>query len=240
MADVTPDPFKRTNAELPGGVSGGVIESVKRAVVIALRDGLVSTTLDGVAASNVSVEMEYPMVPEKYPGIWVQFSFKEFMNSGVGMELIEEVFDDDGKVIDWTPIREFQFTGTVSLSVVALTNLERDRLSDSIVAMLMFARPPETVLTKPNQDTKQFRGLISSLSANPYVAMTVNTDAITPGGQAMTPGVPWDEELPGYEDTYSFEILGQTNIVFRHDGTYQLRAVNLVPEDPPPTRFDWQ
>ena len=57
----------------------------------------------------------------------------------------------------------------------------------------------------------------------------------------MTTGVPWDEEIPGYEDTYSFDILGQTNITFKHDGTYTLRAVQGAGSmEPPPSRFDWQ
>lgn len=233
------DPAKRTNAEQPRGVAGGVIETVKRAVMIALQEQLQTTTLDDVNPTDVSVEMEYPMEPENYPGVWVQFSFKQFVNSGVGMELINPVKDDQGNVTGWETIREFTFTGTVTLSIMALTNLERDRLADSIVTALMFAREPQHVLTKPEEDTKQFRSLLTSLAANPYVSMTVNTDQITPGGQSVTPGVPWDEALPGYEDTYSFDILGQTNIVFRHDGTYTLRATTLLPEEPPQDPFDW-
>jgi len=54
----------------------------------------------------------------------------------------------------------------------------------------------------------------------------------------MTTGVPWDEGIPGYEDSYSFDILGQTNIVFRHDGTYSLRNVIETPEMV--TQYDWQ
>jgi hypothetical protein len=232
--------FKRTNAETPGGVSGGVIESVKRGVMVALKEGLLSSTMDGASPSDVAVEMEYPMIPENYPGVWVQFSFKQFSRAGIGMEFIHADRDPTtGAVINWTPIREFQFTGTVTLTLVALSNLERDRLSDSVVAMLMFARPPNLVITDPAKDTQQFRGLLTALANNPYVSMTVNTDTITPGGQSVVPGVPWDEELPGYEDNYSFEVLGQTNIVYRNDGTYTLRAIAVEPFDPP-SPFEWQ
>lgn len=232
--------IKRTNAEMDGAVSGGVIESVKTGVMVALKEGLLNTTLDGMAPTDIAVEMEYPMIPENYPGIWVQFSFKQFVNAGLGMELMDVERDENGQVINWTPIREFQFTGTVTLSLVALTNIERDRLADSVIALLLFARPPSGVITDPNKDTQQFRGLITSLANNPYVSMTVNTDTITCGGQSVTPGVPWDDELPGYEDNYSFDILGQTNIVFRHDGTYTISAISLLPDEPPPSRFDWQ
>ena len=104
--------------------------------------------------------------------------------------------------------------------------------------MLAFSRPPNNVLTNPSQDTKQFRQLISSLADNPYVSLTINHDQIIPGGQAMTTGVPWDEEIPGYEDSYGFDILGQTNIVFRDDGTYSLQNVAETPVLS--SRYDWQ
>jgi hypothetical protein len=135
-------------------------------------------------------------------------------------------------------MREFQFKGRVTLTIVALTSLERDRIADAVITMLAFSRPPESVLTKANEDTRQFRQLIDSLARNPYVSLTLNHDQIIPGGQAMTTGVPWDEEIPGYEDTYSFDILGQTNIVFRHDGTYTLANIAETPEMV--SRYEWQ
>jgi hypothetical protein len=238
------DPAKRVNAEAPGAVSGGTIESVKRAVMVAVKETLQGTTLDAASSSAIAVEMEYPMIPEHYPGIWVQFSFTEFMNAGLSHELITSTIVNEGQpdeYTNWELIREFQFKGTITLTIMALTNLERDRLSDAVVTMLMFSRPPEYVLTDATRDTKQFRGLVASLANNPFVSMTLNHDTFTPGGQGMTPGVPWDPELPGYEDSYSFSILGQSNIVFRNDGTYTLRAVNTVEDlEPPPTPFDWQ
>ena len=104
--------------------------------------------------------------------------------------------------------------------------------------MLAFSRPPESVITRADEDTKQFRQLIGSLAANPYVCISINHDQIVPGGQAMTTGVPWDEEIPGYEDSYSFDILGQTNIVFKHDGTYVLRNIAETPVMI--DRYEWQ
>lgn len=233
MAELGPE--FRSNAEIPGGAAGGVIEGVKVAVMVALKESLQGTTLGtDMSGTDVAVEMEYPMVEEYYPGIWVQFSFTEFINAGLGHELPFKEGDN------WCMLREFQFKGTVTLTIMALTNLERDRISDHVATMLMFARIPEHVITKPNEDIKQFRTLMASLAANPYIAMTIDHDNLQPGGQAMTPGVPFDPELPGYEDSYSFSILGQSNIVFRHDGTYTLRAINVVDDLEPQDPFDWQ
>jgi hypothetical protein len=235
---------KRANTPFPGAGGSGMIETVKRAVMSALREALTGTSLNHlVNGTEVTIDMEYPIEKENYPGIWVQFSFNEIVQAGIGHEpLIRNVLApataNTPEVVNWEPIREFQFKGRVTLTIVALTSLERDRLADAVITMLAFSRPPNHVLTDPNEDTRQFRQLISSLSDNPYVSLTINHDQIVPGGQSMTTGVPWDEEIPGYEDTYSFDILGQTNIVFHHDGTYTLR--NLVETPVAVTRYDWQ
>lgn len=236
-----PSQEARVNAPFPGAGGAGMIETVKRAVILALRESISGTTLsETVNGTEVTVDMEYPMTKEHYPGVWVNFSFSEMVNAGIGMEILTQTIGDNDEV-NWEPVREFQFKGRVSLTIVALTSLERDRLSDAVISMLMFSRPPEYVITKVNEDTKQFRQLYASLANNPYISLTLNHDELIPGGQATTTGVPWDEEIPGYEDTYSFDILGQTNITYKHDGTFSLRAVaeraNL--EDVP-GRFDWQ
>ncbi len=238
------DLAKRPNAPFPGAGGSGMIETVKRAVMGALRDALTGTGLNNlVNGTDVTIDMEYPIQKESYPGIWVQFSFNEIVQAGVGHEplirnVIEEATEEAPEVVNWEPVREFQFKGRVTLTIVALTSLERDRLADSVITMLAFSRIPETVLTDPEKDTRQFRQLIDSLARNPYVSLTINHDQIVPGGQAMTTGVPWDEEIPGYEDSYSFDILGQTNIVFKHDGTYTLRNIAQTPVRV--SRYDWQ
>lgn len=238
------DPTKTPNAPLPGAGGAGMIETVKRAVMGALRDALAGTSLNQIVnGSDVTVDMEYPIQKENYPGIWVQFSFNEIVQAGIGHEpLIKNVIvpasDGVPEVVNWEPVREFQFKGRVTLTIVALTSLERDRLADAVITMLAFSRPPNNVLTNPTEDTRQFRQLIAGLAENPYVSLTINHDQIIPGGQAMTTGVPWDEEIPGYEDTYSFDILGQTNIVFKHDGTYTLR--NIVDTEVVSNSYDWQ
>ena len=240
----TPDPAARANAELPGAGGSGMIETVKRAIMNALREALSGSTLNHlVNGTNVTIDMEYPIEKENYPGIWVQFSFSEITQAGLGHEpliknVLEEATENTPEVVNWEPVREFQFKGRITLSIVALTSLERDRLADAVVTMLAFSRPPSMVLTNPAEDTRQFRQFITSLAENPYVSISVNHDQIIPGGQAMTTGVPWDEEIPGYEDSYSFDILGQTNIVFRHDGTHSLRNVIETPEML--TQYDWQ
>lgn len=244
MTEEQVDLTKRANAPFPGAGGTGMIETVKRAVMNALREALSGTTLNRLTnGTDVTVDMEYPIQKENYPGVWVQFSFNEIVQAGIGHEplirtVLAEATEDTPEVVNWEPLREFQFKGRVTLTIVALTSLERDRIADAVITMLAFSRIPESVITRASEDTKQFRQLIDSLATNPYVSLTLNHDQIIPGGQAMTTGVPWDEEIPGYEDTYSFDILGQTNIVFRHDGTYSL--ANVAENPVMVSRYEWQ
>ena len=221
-----------------------MIETVKRAVILALRDSIAGSTLNGlVNGSRITIDMEYPLKPESYPGIWVQFSFSKIQQAGMGHEPLLKTVEYPGtgqEWINWEPIREFIFEGRCTLTVVALTSLERDRLADAIITMLAFSRPPESVITRADRDTRQFRQLIKSLADNPYISITLNHDIITPGGQAMTTGVPWDDNIPGYEDSYSFDLQGQCNIIFRHDGTFTLRAIQVDAELAPTSPYNWQ
>jgi hypothetical protein len=229
-----PEAIARVNTPIPGAEAGGMIEATKRAVISALRREVTGTELGAeISGSQVKVDMEYPMTLEAYPGIWVQFSFTKLQRAGLGWEVLTHTTENPGtpeERINWEPVREFIFEGRVTLSIVALTSLERDRIADAVVASLMFARPPELVLTDPTRDIKQYRSFLDSLSKNPFISLSVNLDIFNPGGQAVTTGVPWDPDILGYEDTYSFDILGQTNITFKHDGTYTLTRVDPDPQ----------
>jgi hypothetical protein len=218
------DLLTQVNDTLPGSTPGGLIEAVKRAVVTGLRDAVTTADLQ-VNGSGISIDLEYPLEEERYPGIWVQFSITKFTRAGIG----QEVAYQDPNTGTWTPIQTFTFSGRVTLSIVALTNKDRDQLADSVIAMLAFTRTPEVWVTQPSQDTKQYRGLLASLDNNPFVSLTLNTDVINCGGQGVEVGVPWQPDKLAYTDNYSFDLLGQTQIRFMHDGAYTLSNVNYVP-----------
>lgn len=229
-----PDPFANPDAPFAGtilnetvpGSEGGLIEAVKRTVTTALRESITRTGLsvDG-GNSKVHIDIEYPMEEESYPGIWVQFSITNLTRAGLGHEVWVQENDD------WTPIQEWMFNGRVTLTVVALSNKERDRISDSLVTMFAFSRTADLVLTNPKKDTKQFRSFLSYLDQSPYVSLTVNTDTLGLGGQGAQMGMlPWQQDLMIYEDTYSFDLLGQFNIKFTNDGWYTLHRIDIQPE----------
>ena len=117
------------------------------------------------------------------------------------------------------------FRVTFTLTILALSNLERDRIADSLITLFAFSRTPEPVVTKPQKNTNKYRQFITALDENPYVAMTVNTDVLTGGGQSVNVGVPWQPDILAYTDAYSFDIIGNFNYVFNNDGTYSLARI---------------
>ena len=227
-SDLTlPDPTTVVNESLPRAWSqGGVIESVKRAVVTGIRDGFRNSSMavpsdDG---EKFYIDIEYPTDVTKYPGIWVQFAIEDLKRAGLGMETW--VKDDEG---NWQSIEVWNFEGRISLTIAALSAKDRDRLADAVIAQIAFSRPPDLVIHDKRKDSKQFKGLITALDNNPYVSMTLNTDQIQPGGQSVTNGVPWASNILLYEDSYSIQCHGQFNMKFSHDGVFSLAEIRANP-----------
>lgn len=225
-ADLTaPVPGTELNEPMPRAWSrGGVIESVKVAVVNGVGDALRGTGLQAADDENAkfSISVEYPVKKTDYPGIWVQFAIESMNRGGLGME----VWTQENGV--WGAIQQWNFNGRITLTCAAMTSKDRDRLADAVIAQLAFSRPPDQVI-RSMADTKQFRGLITSLNDNPYVAITLGTDVIHSSGQTVSQGVPWAQNILLYEDNYAVTCVGQFNMRFAYDGTYSLAAINVKP-----------
>jgi hypothetical protein len=220
-----PDPTTYAPKVIPGS-AGGVIEAVKKAVTGALREAINNTSLSfPTEGTQVHIELEYPMMEEQYPGIWIQFATTRLQRMGLSQEFWVKNEETD----EWSAIQEWQVQGRVTMTILALSNLERDRIADSLITMFAFSRTPEPVVTKPHKNTNKYRQFITALDENPYVAMTVNTDTLTGGGQSVNVGVPWQPDILAYTDAYSFDIIGNFNYVFNEDGTYSLARIEPYP-----------
>ena len=220
-----PDPSTQVIESLPRAWSqGGMIEAVKRCVVTGLRDQFNNSSLNGDKDQPFYIDIEYPTDVVKYPGIWVQFSISRLARSGLAMETWTQ--DAEGK---WGAIRQWDFSGNITLTIAALTSKDRDRLADSVVSQLAFARSEDLMLYNPTTNTNQMRGLIAALDSNPYVAMTLNTDTIASGGQTVTSGTPWAQNILLYEDSYSVSCQGTFNLRYGYDGVYTLTEIRPEP-----------
>lgn len=194
------------------GSTGGVVETVKRSVVAALRTALTGTSLSLPNGSEVHVDLEYPMKAEHYPSVWVQFSVRKMQTSGIGHEWTQK----NGDVV-----RQWMYDGDVALTLVALTSIERDRIADALMSYFAFSRP--------GTKEQSLSPLYQELADNPYVSMTINSDQLTPGGQSVTIGVPWDPDRLAYEDNYRFQLHGEFQSVWTPStDVTRLRAIRVI------------
>jgi hypothetical protein len=224
-SDITvPDPATVVNEPLPRAwAEGGMIEAVKRTVITGLRESFNNSSMKG-KDQDYYISIEYPTDVTKYPGIWVQFAIDNLQRAGIGMGTWTK---DDNNV--WGEIQEWMFTGRITLTIAATSSKDRDRLADTVLAQLAFARSTDLTLRDPRKDAKEKKGLIAAIDANPYVSMTLNSDQISPGGQTVTAGTPWAQNILLYEDNYSISCQGQFNLRFNFDGVYELSEIRQNP-----------
>lgn len=178
----------------------GLIEGVKRSVITALQKALDDQYLDpsGVVQRVVgNIEMEYPLEEVKYPGIWVEFSFTEIRRAGIAEMHYREETTETGEPYARRAMTGF-FKGTVTLTIVALSSVERDKIADAISNFYLFADVDEL--------SDRF---FDSMETDEYIRIIANKDKLTPRGQSTSVGAPWDPNKVVYQDGYSFDIQGQ-------------------------------
>jgi hypothetical protein len=201
--------------------SSGLHEATKRSVILALKEAIGADSPDPILAKLAgNVEMEYPAEPAKYPGIWVQFSMRKIERSGIS---------DIKRTVLGEPYMLGMYEGSVTLSIVALSSLERDRISDQIVKLFLFRETNETSALFFNR-----------LQTQSLINFTVNQDSLNPSGQTVTIGAPWQQDLLVYEDGYSFNLVGHfasdpttTELVPLSDVIATAIEVTIEPEEDP-------
>lgn len=166
---------------------GLIVTPTKKLIIQALRATFTSMYPNTKLAS-MNIDMEYPYLVEHYPGIWVRFSPSKIQASG-----LEPVQSSDDELFS-----VWYYEGIVSFTIIALTSLERDLISDGIIEAYAFAaRMPSA------------SPFYTTIQASDLINMTLQSDILTPGGQTETVGTPWDDDKIAYEDRYSFQVIGQ-------------------------------
>lgn len=164
------------------------LRNLKATLVVALQQ-----TFDGAypdpRLQNLHVSIEYPIEPQEYPGIWVDFEESSLQTAGID----HYEYDDDGnKFLRW------RYAGAVSYTIAAFSSLERDRIYDEMVKILAFGRSDDSL--------GAFRDYVES---NPLIALNFNFDEIEVHGTAATPGTPWETDEIIYERTVVMQVIGE-------------------------------
>lgn len=144
---------------------------------------------------SIWISMEYPIDQSNYPGIWVDFRVTQPL-SIAGIDHTEYTqAGPSGAVRKGT---RWRFVGDMTMTFVAMTSLERDRLLDSVIGLLAFGLE--------NQSTSEFRRTIES---NDLVALQMQWDTFEIGGQAENPGTPWGTDDIIYEASLTWACQGE-------------------------------
>lgn len=172
---------------------------VKTALVEALRPVFNNHIDQKLQPTKVSID--FPRERQSFPFVIVRFYEKEIKNAGVGHE---EFFVDENNQ-SWK-FKHYFYTGEVELVVYALSSLDRDLISDTLV---------QTIAMGDLADyTNRFFGRIypSNSDAVPDSAghfININADEITGFGETQT-AVPWDSEDDlVYSISYRTEVFGE-------------------------------
>lgn len=142
---------------------------------------------------NLHASIDYPVDVQNYPGVWVDFApVGELTVVGIGHREVSEVGSGGRQFTRW------RFKGTATYTVVALSSLERDSLTDELIRVFAFGREAE--------QTSEFRAYIED---NEFLACNFDFDAIDQHGFAVSPGTPWGTDEMIYEGTLSMEVFGE-------------------------------
>lgn len=144
---------------------------------------------------GVHTSIEYPTEKQNYPGLWIDYDDTEALVRA-GVSHVEYLDPVSGEKVP--PFTRWRYTGAVSITVVALTSLERDRLYDEVVNVIAFG--------SQDDERGRFRSLVQS---NPFVTVDLNYDGVTPGGSSAAPGTPWETDEIIYEKTMTMDAIGE-------------------------------
>lgn len=198
----------------------GYLTVLKTAIVDALRQTFASDFVPG-EFRDLYVGIEYPIEPQHYPGIWVNYEDQDSLTIA-GVDHREYVLDDPDDP-ESTPheVTRWLFSGEVVLTFAALTSRQRDALYDQFVRVFAFSRV--------EQASTEFRRLIET---NPFVALNGNWDELRPHGDAAAPGTPWgsDDEVI-YEKSIGFDVEGEFVSDWTRNSLARLAQIIVIGEN---------
>ena len=158
---------------------------LKRLVVNEFRNYFYNISVSNTI-NNVNCTLEYPNTPEKYPAVIVGYTEKTVHNAGLSH------LENDGNLSQ----ERWLFEGDVKVEVRALTNLERDYVSDHIVNLFAFG----SFLSLPFEN---------DIFGSSFIDLQVNLKTLAPTGEQTMAGVTWgltDSRI--YSCGYDFKVLG--------------------------------
>jgi hypothetical protein len=168
--------------------------------------------------AGLHVSIEYPLTPQDYPGVWVDFEPEGELSRG-GIDDINTYLPNGDTSL--TPLYLWRAQGWATYTLATLTSMQRARLHDEIVRVFAFGSDPTVAA---------FRDTIET---NDYLAMNMDFDRIAERGASATPGTPWGTEEIIYETTLAMQCVIEFYSTANKDKLYPLSAIQIysTPKD---------
>jgi hypothetical protein len=159
----------------------------------------------------VHCSLEYPVKETNYAGVWVTYAPAQLQTAGIDYT---EHDAENNTYVRW------RFSGTVSFTVAALSNNERDLFYDQLVSILAFASQSEV--------QSPFRTFVES---SELIEVTWSYDTLDSAGHGESVGTPWGTDEVIYEDGVSIQLTGEFTVdplTGSLQPVYNLRAIEVT------------
>jgi hypothetical protein len=167
---------------------------LKTAVVEALRDTF-NGSYPNSDFQNINISVEYPVLKSQYPNLWVTYEdTAELSIASIGH--LEVSFNTQTRT--YTQVNRWRFQGSITITIAALSSLERDRLYDEVVRTFAFGGQ--------NDSLNVFR---QKIEQNDFVGMNFNFDDLQPTGDTAAMGTPWQTDEMIYEKSLTIDLIGE-------------------------------
>lgn len=166
---------------------------IKRTLVSALRT-VFSNEYPDPQLQNLYISVEHPLSREQFPSIIISYDESSVKNAGVGH--IEELEDKNFLTIK---AKHFMFEGSLKFNCYALSPLDLDILSDSVVELLAFGR-------FDNLMNKFFDAVFSGVQDTAQIS--IHSDYLTPLGESSMSTFWGSEDGLVYQGGYSVSCSG--------------------------------
>jgi hypothetical protein len=189
---------------------------VKRELVSALRKAFGNSYPDPQLANHVSVVAEYPLKEISYPMVVMHFNPGQIRNIGLGHYEIDYTND-----LEPALVKRWIFDGSITLTVYALTPMDRDMVILGLLNMFAFG-----------DQIPGFEDFWNEIRDYDFVALQINTDNITEGGDSVV-SVPWDDdESPVFTDSLTIQVLGEFATLPTSGALVRINSVTVYPYQP--------
>lgn len=162
----------------------------RRGVLKALADSFGQTFSDVLAdppqLAGIHYGIEYPMQEGEYPYCLIDFEESSVEVSTVSLRR---------EVSESALLNRWVFRGTATFDFFSLSALERDTMIDGFIQVVGM----QGELTDALRDG----------TVNPYIAIELNTQQVTPRGVAKAPGTPWGTDEVVYYASFGLEAVGE-------------------------------